>query len=129
MTGYRIYLSGKITGLPDENRMKFAKAKVKLKDHYRKAGTFVIDPHELDHSANPRKLWTHYMRVSLIALAQADEVAVLDDWMDSKGAIMEVLIAGILKMPVTFADSPGVAVPISDMGKVRLFAKLLLNRL
>jgi len=95
-----IYLSGKITGLKDLNKPKFAAAEKLIMDSLQFKDFFVhvFNPHDLpdDHD----KQWSSYMRECIKALSVSNKVYVLDDWNKSKGALTEVLIAKILGMPI-----------------------------
>lgn len=118
MKSNTIYISGKITGAPNQNKHKFAAAE----DHLKKFANVVLNPHTLP--ANHNRTWVSYMKVCITALCRADKVVVLDDWKNSRGAIREVLIAKWLNIPV---------VAIEDMKEVKisfsLKIKMLLNRI
>ena len=111
-----VYISGKITGMPNLNKYKFEAAEKHLK-HF---GYDVINPHKLpdDHD----KTWESYMRECTKALSGANMVVVLDCWKNSRGAIREVMMANFLGIPV---------VDIQTMSDVHvpflLKVKLLLN--
>ena len=111
-----IYISGKITGAPNQNKHKFAAAE----EHLQKFANVILNPHTLP--ANHDKTWTSYMKVCIMSLCRADKVVVLDDWKNSKGAIREVMIAKWLNIPV---------ISIEDMCEVKISLvvkiKLLLN--
>ena len=93
----RIYISGKITGVPDLNKPKFQAAEEFV---FRHQGFVhdIVNPHKLpdDHD----KTWSSYMKECIKALCTCQHVVVLDDWEGSRGAITEVLIAKILQIPV-----------------------------
>lgn len=96
-TPITVYVSGKITGLKDLNKPKFAAASVLLKKHltdelYRRV--VVVNPHCLPN--NHDKSWGAYMRVCLKALCDCERTYVLDDWKRSKGALTEVLMSKII---------------------------------
>jgi len=76
----KIYLSGKITG--DENyRQKFNCMTEKLKA----LGYAVFNPAILPDGFE----YEDYMKIDLCALSTCDAIFLLDDWMDSPGAIRE----------------------------------------
>lgn len=78
----RIFLSGKITGDPGY-RVKFSKAAYLLEQ----AGFAVMNPAML-----PSEGFTHaeYLKVTLAMLSVCDAVCLLPDWIESKGAQMEI---------------------------------------
>lgn len=127
-----VYLSGKISGLPDLNKPKFVAAADLIKwsaqvDHSllnQDAGTFVhvIIPHELpDHHHD--KSWASYMRECVKAMTQCEVMYVLDDWKDSKGALCEVFIAKIFGIPIYEVET----LDKLRIGYLKLFVKLLLK--
>lgn len=122
-----IYISGKISGLADLNKPKFAAAAVLIKDLYRGHHNTIINPHDLDHSKNEKKEWELYIRICLIALMKADEVVVLDDWKQSRGAIIEVLLADLLGMDIYPIETPTRRIVLSKKTKLKLVIKVLLN--
>ena len=101
-----VYLSGKITGVPNLNKPKFRAAEMLLKkeltDRERKY-VWIFNPHDLpdDHD----KSWGSYMRECIKVLCGCERTYVLDDWKDSKGALVEVLVSKILSIPVYDVDS------------------------
>jgi ADP-heptose:LPS heptosyltransferase len=100
-----IYLSGKITGLSDLNKPKFAAAERLILEHAKHTEMFayVFNPHFLPHDHD--KQWGSYMRECLKALCKSNKIYVLDDWRKSKGAIVEVLVAKTLNMPLFEIDT------------------------
>lgn len=91
------YVSGKITGLLDLNIPKF-KAAENLLRHL--GYTIILNPHVLCSSLGAYREWHIYMRKCLGALPDADVLYLLDDWYDSRGAIIEVIMANFLRIPV-----------------------------
>lgn len=94
-----IYISGKMSGVPDYNKDKFARAELAL----RKRGHRVVNPHSLSDMVfarlrgigiEPNKY--DFMRADISALAQCDAILMLDDWRDSWGARRERFIAGLV---------------------------------
>ena len=94
-----VYISGKITGCPDLNKPKFSHAEKELKKIYKK----VINPHKLP--ANHDKSWEAYMKACIIALCKCDVVFLLDDWMQSKGAMLEFEIAAELGLEIKSVEN------------------------
>jgi nucleoside 2-deoxyribosyltransferase len=94
------YLAGPMTGLPEKNRFMFDKAAKTL----RKMGYNVISPSELDEKDLLSKEWTQYMIRDTPWLLKADFVVLLPDWFRSRGALMEVHIAGNFGKPIFTLD-------------------------
>lgn len=78
------YLSGKITGDPDY-REKFRKAAERLQARHPDA--WIINPAENLPDGCP--YWA-YMRICLAQVEACDAIFMLDDWLHSQGAAMEV---------------------------------------
>ena len=95
-----IYISGKMKGVEDHNRPKFARAEEQLfaKDF------IVINPHKLHHP-DITKLWEQYLITDIEWLMKCDVIAILDDWADSKGARLEIFIAQQLGLECIYADT------------------------
>lgn len=95
----RVYLSGKISGLENLNKPKFEDAEVWLSNYlgwwYRK-DFIVVNPHKLPRNHDGK--WHSYMRECLKALCRCEAIYMLDDWKDSKGAIVELFVAKILNL-------------------------------
>ena len=96
----KVYIAGKITGLPDLNRPRFERAKTLLTA----LGHDVVSPLDLDHSANTQQSWNGYMRVCVAKLCQVEAIALLDDWTDSKGARLEFNLSVQLQMTCLVID-------------------------
>lgn len=105
----KIYLSGKITGVPDGNIEKFRQAADFIKwQHsaiYRTINSTstehnccVFVPHDLPDNHN--KGWHEYMRECIKCLCGCEVMYVLDDWKKSRGAIVEVVVAKVLQIPI-----------------------------
>ncbi|WP_212625111.1 DUF4406 domain-containing protein [Pseudomonas sp. PP3] len=92
----RIYLSGPMTGLPGLNFPAFAAMTASL----RAGGHVVTNPAELNPDGGS---WNDCMRRDIAALMDCDTVATLPGWEHSKGARLEVHIAGALGMTVVDA--------------------------
>jgi hypothetical protein len=87
----KIYISGKITGLPYEKAFeKFERAENQLKA----IGFEVVNPMKLDHKN--ALTWSDYMRTDIKALMECDNIFLLSNWRESKGAILEKQIADAL---------------------------------
>lgn len=91
----RVYVSGKMTGLPFLNYPAFIAAGLQLTG----AGFDVVNPATLDHGRHDGS-WASHMRVDIKALMDCDGVALLPGWQDSKGARTEFDLAQRLGMDV-----------------------------
>jgi hypothetical protein len=86
-----IYISGKITG-DSGYRKKFADAA----DRLYSAGYCPLNPAALDV---PGDDWNAAMREALGLMLKSDGVALLDDWSESKGAMIEASLAQGVGIP------------------------------
>lgn len=80
-----IFLSGKMSGLPDFGRAHFAEAEAKMKAR----GYIVLNPATLPIGMEDNK----YMPICIAMLDAADEVLMLEGWDKSKGARVEFAYA------------------------------------
>jgi hypothetical protein len=122
----RIYISGKISGLHDLNARKFSRTENLL---YFRLGTNlqVINPLKLPHLHD--KEWVSYLKEDLRHLLACNAIVVLDDWMDSRGAILEMLIAQAVAIPAYEMDTAELRqLRIGFWFKVWLLIKLYLKR-
>jgi hypothetical protein len=79
------YIAGKIGGLPIEQyTANFEKAKQDIL----KCGLIPVSPLELPHLHE--RSWESYMKEDLIELLKCDAIYVLDNWIHSPGAKIEV---------------------------------------
>jgi hypothetical protein len=91
----KIYLSGKITGLPYEEALK----KFSLAENIAKTMALeVINPMTIEH--NHDLSWESYMKQDLKALLDCDSIYMLNNWTDSKGAIIEHKLASDLNLSI-----------------------------
>ena len=81
----KIYLSGPMTGMPDENRPAFMRAARKLRD----AGFTVTNPADLPEGWT----WDEYMARAMMDLAKCEGVALMPGSWHSKGARREIALA------------------------------------
>lgn len=89
----RIYVIGKVTGVPHRNLAKFEKAARLLEN----AGYVALIPHWfIPESAS----WDTAMKRSIETLVKCDGVALLDDHTRSAGATIEKNLAFELGIPV-----------------------------
>lgn len=96
------YLSGPITGYPQDNHPAFAMAKGILES----IGLKVVSPHELPV---PRKkkdyeLWQHMMLACQRLLDDAGAIVMLKGWPQSRGARAELNMAMGRQLPVYYLD-------------------------
>ena len=89
----KIYIAGPMSGLPDCNYPAFHAAA----DVLSVRGYEVVNPamSELDKAH-----YVDFLREDLRWMLDCDAVAVLEGWWESAGARNEVMVAGLLKMPV-----------------------------
>lgn len=87
----RIFLSGRMSGLPEFNYPAFNEAAAKLR-----AMDF-----EVENPAEnpPQSTWEDYMRLALRQMLTCEVVAQLGGWQDSRGARMEHDVATRLNIP------------------------------
>lgn len=97
-----LYIAGPMTGLPEFNYAAFNEAAEEL----RAAGFTVLNPVDVDiaDATEGERTWQWYMRRTLKMMLDADAIATLPGWRNSKGASIEVDTAdriGIPEAPVT----------------------------
>lgn len=97
----KVYISGKMTGIQDLNVRKFREAESRL----REKGFIPVNPHNIHPVNTYHYTWADYMRADIKALCDCQVIAVLDDWQDSPGAILEVKIALSLGMKMICAHT------------------------
>ena len=94
----KIYISGPMTGYPEWNVPAFNAAAARLSN----LGHEVLNP--ADGGTDAAKSWSDYLREDIALVVQADAVAVLDGWQESRGASLEVHVAHALGMTVLPID-------------------------
>ena len=85
----RVYLSGKITGLPRE---EYTRNFERAEDHYRTAGFEVVNPVKLGElllAFNPDAKYEDFMLRDLEALRSCTCISMIAGWEDSPGAQRE----------------------------------------
>lgn len=93
----KTYISGKISGLPSEE----AKKKFKQAESYLQGlGHDVVNPFELRLGVDAP--WESHMLFDLKLLFECDSIYMLDNWIESKGAMIEKHIADVRGMKVLF---------------------------
>ena len=91
-----IYLSGKMSGLPDFGRGVFNSAEETLKGK----GFTVLNPAWLPYGME----YSQYMAIDMAMLREADLICMLPGWETSKGALAEKVYAEAVGKPVTYLE-------------------------
>ena len=92
MVYVKLYISGPITGIESyEQNFHIAERALRLR------GYIVVNPCKIRHRGTT---WEDYMKKDIAALLTCDGVATLPNWINSRGANLEVRIAQALGMPV-----------------------------
>jgi len=94
----RVYISGKITGL-DNHAELFEQAEKRLIEQ----GYEVINPVKINHAEHDQS-WESFMKADLVEMFKCDSIYLLENWRDSKGAVLEWFVAKELKMKVYYED-------------------------
>lgn len=93
----RIYISGPITGIEDENIDAFSKAENNL----RVMGFQPVNPHKLNEKC---ETYADYIRRDIRVLLKCSSVFMLKGWEKSKGARCEHNIAFTLGMTIIYEE-------------------------
>ena len=96
MTKKKVYISSKMTGLPDFNFPAFDKKAEEL----RSMGFNVLNPAEIGRKYGTTKPIKFYRRKNLEMLLQADILFVFGDIAGSRGVEFEIIVAKGLGLPV-----------------------------
>ncbi len=91
----KYYIAGPMTGYPDFNVPAFNLAALRL----RACGHEIVNPVEVVTDLTTS--WEECMKRDIAELVACDAVATLPEWHKSRGARLEVFIAGTLGMAVT----------------------------
>ena len=91
----KVYISGPISSDPDHAE-KFAAAFVDLVNKGHKPINPVDIGRELKERMGREPEWTDYMRACIKGMMDCDGIHFLDGWRDSKGAVLEAIIARAL---------------------------------
>lgn len=98
----KVYISGKITGLPKEEYMrKFNAAEKYLKSK----GYEVINPAKTNGTLPESTTYEQYMTMSLILLGFCDTIYMLDNWLFSDGSKHEFEVAHKSNYYLMFEES------------------------
>ena len=96
MKAKKIYIAGKVTGLPyEETLLKFSAYHLQLMQQ----GHLAVVPL---HLCNKDDAWHIAMRKCIAALCTCDEIHMLPDWKDSPGATLEHKIATALQIQIIY---------------------------
>jgi hypothetical protein len=97
-----IYISGPISN-PDPERVKANKAKFsEAESILRELGHEPVNP--VNNGLPDDASWAQHMRADIKMMMGCTHVAVLPGWEESKGANLEVYLAGQMEMPVKYVD-------------------------
>lgn len=105
----RTYLSGPMTGIPEFNYPAFNEAAKWLREQ----GHLVFNPAET-FNGDTTKAWSYYMRVDIEAIMESTEIRVLPGWESSAGAMLEVLIALAIGLPIRRLDGEYIHPEMAD---------------
>lgn len=97
-----VYISGPVTGLPDNNEDAFLEAERLLLS----LGCKTFNPQHIRKPVDPLEgedLWRYYMHYCVAALPLCSAVFMLPDWQNSSGAKWEHRIATMLGLDVFYA--------------------------
>lgn len=95
----KIYIAGKVTGLPKlECTMNFGAAQVAIE----KMGHEAINPLVVVNDWKAK--WEVAMKKCISALMDCDMILMLDNYNDSPGATVEMDLARTLKIPIVFEE-------------------------
>lgn len=89
----RLYVSGPMTGIEEFNYPVFRQVTAQL----RAAGHTVIDPSETD--GGTERTWEEYLREDIVDVMSVEGLALLPGWQRSRGARLEVFVAGEVGIP------------------------------
>ena len=93
----KIYISGKISGLPlSEVRQRFADTAAFLDS----IGFEAVNP--MNNGVSPKADWKEHMAADIRMLLDCQTIYMMDNWIDSKGASIEYDIANRLGMNIWF---------------------------
>lgn len=97
---YDIYISGRMTGLPNFNRERFNR----VADMLRNDGYTVFNPAEINPEKTANWDWSDYMRVALQGQVQSKSILMLIGYQESKGAMIEYELAQQLNMNIVYEE-------------------------
>ena len=95
----RIYISGKISGLPIEQATYNFAESAKICE---REGKKPINPMSFKHFR--RNFWIGYMVIDIIMLLTCSEIYLQSDWLESKGARIEYKVAKFFRKKINRKD-------------------------
>lgn len=95
----RVYIAGRMSGLPDLNYPMFHAAA----SHLRQLGYKVESPAECELPPDSTT-WQQFMRSGITQLMRCDAIVMLPGWEQSRGATAEHAIAKLIDIPVLHLD-------------------------
>lgn len=95
----RIYLSGKMSGMPEMNYPAFNAEAARL----RALGFHVENPAENSEQSS----WEDYMKAAIIQMLSCEVVVMLPGWSESRGALIERELALRVGLKVISAGQEG----------------------
>jgi len=120
-----IYLCGPVSGRPEqEYKDHFEKVQVSLVQTAAAEGVPLgtISPTSLATKDSP---WEAALKTCIRHMVDCDGIAVLQGWERSKGCLLELEIAGRLKIPVVYIEPPVDECGISDFSNHPIFSDVL----
>ena len=92
----RIYISGPMTGIKDNNRELFYSAQLKLQ----KEGFDTVNPLDMDTLENEGLTYKQRLKLDIRVLTYCDSIYMLPNWKQSKGATFEHMVAIMIGLKV-----------------------------
>jgi hypothetical protein len=100
-----LYLSGRMSGLPNYNRDRFNEIEYLV----RELGYDVVNPAQIDLDEDGPDVvhtWEHYIKRDLsIIIEKCDGIVMFDDWQNSRGATLELYVAKQIGLKVYGIDT------------------------
>ena len=99
----KVYISGPMTGIPDNNRDEFSRMASLLQAK----GHEPVNPHDIAVEVNARikdPKYLDYLKADLSVLMTCDAYVLLDGWGDSRGARIEKSHADDVGIPNVTAE-------------------------
>lgn len=94
-----VYISGPISGIPDDNRAAFTRAV----EYLASIGHDAINPLDIAATLPVDAEYPDYIRADVLALLDCEALYVLPGWQSSRGACVEVMLAKALDMRIIHA--------------------------
>ena len=95
----KVYISGKITGLPvKQYKQAFTEVELLIQSQ----GHEAINPVKITSHLPKGSSWKDYMKLCLSALLDAEAIYMQPNWIESKGARIEHCVADILELKIVY---------------------------